>query len=63
MSSVNFYKVDSLPVTTAPNSFYYVLSGNYAEVYLTDIAGVPKKVGNTQMIEELSKNINAGFFT
>ena len=60
---VSFYKVDALPATLVANAFYYVENGSYAEAYLTDINGVPKKIGNTQMIEELTKNINAGFFT
>lgn len=63
-ASVKFYKVVTLPPTLEPHAFYYVnTGGNYAEVYLTDNAGVAKKVGNTQMIEELTQNINAGFFT
>lgn len=60
---IRFFKVTSLPAQLVPNAFYYVQNGNYAEQYLTDNTGVAKKVGNTQMIEELTQHINAGFFT
>lgn len=63
MAAVRFFKVTSLPSTLVANAFYYVQNGNYAEQYVTDSLGVAKKVGNTQMIEELTQNINAGFFT
>lgn len=63
MSTVRFFKVTSLPATLVENALYFVQNGNYAEQYLTDLNGVAKKVGNTQMIEELTQNINAGFFT
>ncbi len=59
---VSFYKVLALPATLQPNSFYYVENGDYAEGYLTDNAGVAKKLGNSEMIEELTLVINAGFF-
>lgn len=61
--AVKFYKVLSLPVTLTPNSFYYVENGQYAEAYLTDDIGVAKKVGNSEMIEALTLDINAGFFS
>ena len=60
---VKFYKVSELPASLTPNSCYYVENGEYAESYLTDDAGVAKKLGNTQMIQALTKNINAGFFS
>lgn len=63
MANVKFYKVVTLPQTLEANSFYYVENGEYAESYLTDDSGVAKKMGNTQMIESLTQNINAGFFT
>lgn len=63
MAVVKFYKVTSLPATLTPNSFYYVENGEYAEAYLTDDSGVAKKMGNTQMIQALTQNINAGFFS
>lgn len=63
MSAIRFFKVTQLPATPVPNSFYYVQNGNYAEQYLSDHIGNLKKVGNTQMVEELTQNINAGFFT
>lgn len=63
MATVQFFKVTSLPVSPVPNAFYYVENGSYAEGYLTDDTGVPKKIGNSSMIQELTQNINAGFFT
>lgn len=60
---VRFYKVTTLPGVLTPNSFYYVENGQYAESYLTDDSGVAKKLGNSAMIEALTKDINAGFFT
>jgi hypothetical protein len=62
MSTINFYKVASLPTVLVPNSFYYVENGPYAEAFLTDEEGTAKKIGNTDMIEALTKDINAGFF-
>lgn len=60
---VKFYKVTSLPAQLDGDAFYYVENGGYAEAYLTDTLGNPKKIGNTEMIEALTQNINAGFFT
>lgn len=60
---IKFFKVDALPNTLVPNAFYYVENNNYTEAYLTSSTGVAKKVGNTQMIEELTLDINAGFFS
>lgn len=62
MADVRFYKVTSLPQVLTPNSFYYVENGSYAEAYLTDDQGVAKKVGNTQMIEEVTQIIDGEFF-
>ena len=63
MAAIRFYKVLTLPTTLVPDAFYYVQNGGYVETYLTDSSGVAKKVGNTQMIQEVTQNINAGFFT
>lgn len=63
MAAVRFFKVTSLPTTLVPNAFYLVENGNYAEQYITNMNGVAKKVGNTTMIQEITQNINAGFFT
>ena len=62
MADVRFYKVTSLPLVLVPNSFYYVENGGYAEAYLTDDAGVAKKVGNTQMIQEVTQTIDGQTF-
>jgi hypothetical protein len=61
--SVKFFKVDTLPTPLAANAFYYVENGEYAEAYLTDLNGVAKKIGNSEMIEDLTLDINAGFFS
>ena len=63
MSAVRFYKVTTLPTPLVPDAFYYVQNGDYAEAYLTDSEGVAKKVGNTEMIQEVTQNVDAGFFT
>lgn len=63
MAAVRFFKVTSLPAQPVPNAIYYVQNGNYIDQYVTDSSGVAKKTGNTQMIQELTQNINAGFFT
>lgn len=63
MADIKFFKVTTLPATLVANALYFVQNGNYAEQYLTDLNGIAKKVGNTQMIQELTQNINAGFFT
>jgi hypothetical protein len=62
MTDVRFYKVTSLPQVLTPNSFYYVENGSYAEAYLTDANGVAKKVGNTEMIQEVTQVIDGQSF-
>lgn len=61
--TVKFYKVSTLPTTLESNAFYYVESGEYAESYLTSSSGVAKKIGNSEMIEALTLDINGGFFS
>lgn len=61
--TVKFYKVSTLPTTTEANAFYYIENGEYAEAYLTDNIGVAKKIGNSEMIEALTLDVNAGFFS
>jgi hypothetical protein len=61
--TLRFFKVLVLPDTLIPDAFYYVENGEYAEAYLTDNIGVAKKVGNSDMIEALTLDINAGFFS
>lgn len=63
LSTIKFYKLTALPQVLAPNSFYYIENGQYVESYLTDDSGVAKKLGNSSMIEELTTDINAGFFS
>lgn len=54
MSAVQFFKVGALPGTLQPHSFYFVQNGAYAEAWLTDNFGVPKAVGNTDMITDIA---------
>lgn len=63
MAVLNFYKVTVLPTVLEPDTFYFVSNGDYAESYLTSNTGVLKKIGNSAMIEALTQNVNAGFFT
>lgn len=53
---VQFFKVSSLPGTLAPNTFYFVLNGDYAESYLTTTGASPvaKAIGNSAMIQDLA---------
>lgn len=53
MAVLNFYKVTSLPSTLVADSLYFVESGGYAESYLTNNAGLPRSIGNTEMINAL----------
>lgn len=62
MTNIHFYKVTSLPLVLVPNSFYYVENGDYAEGYLTDDSGIAKKVGNTEMIQEVTQIIDGQSF-
>lgn len=50
MAVLNFYKVTSLPSTMVADSLYFVENGEYAESYLTNNAGLPRSIGNTEMI-------------
>lgn len=54
MAEVGFHKVTSLPGTLAPNAFYLVENGSYAETYVTDSTGEARAVGNTAMIQALA---------
>lgn len=62
MALVKFYKVAALPGTLEANAFYFVEDGTYAQMYLTNASGVAKKVGNTEMIDEITQLIDAGLF-
>lgn len=53
MAVLNFYKVTSLPSTLEADSFYFVENSGYAESYLTNNAGLPRSIGNTEMINAL----------
>ena len=55
MLKINFFKVLTLPTAGnwVANSFYYMENAAYAEAYLVDDAGVPKSVGNSDMINAI----------
>ena len=53
MAVLNFYKVTSLPSTLEADSLYFVENSGYAESYLTNNAGLPRSIGNTEMINAL----------
>lgn len=53
MAVLNFYKVTSLPSTLVADSLYFVENNGYAESYLTNNAGLPRSIGNTEMINAL----------
>lgn len=56
MAEVQFYKVNALPATLCPNSWYVVINGDFAETYVTTNNGIPKLVGNSTMIDEVVSN-------
>lgn len=62
MALVKFYKVASLPGTLEANAFYFVENNTYAEAYVTNASGVAKKIGNSDMINEITELIDAGLF-
>ncbi len=66
MSEVQFYKVNDLPGTLVPDSFYFIPhdTENWAESYLTDSAGVAKSIGNSEMITQIvSEQVGPGKLT
>ena len=50
---VKFFKVNTLPGTLQPDSWYLVANGSYAETYVTDSTGNAKMIGNSIMINNL----------
>ena len=61
---VKFFKVTELPLSLEPDAFYYVNDGDdIAEAWLTNTAGVAKKIGNTIMIENIVSQIDGGTFS
>lgn len=50
---IDFKKTNSLPSLPQKNTLYFIENGDYAETFLTDNNGTPKKVGNTLMINEV----------
>lgn len=51
--TIGFHKVNVIPAVLEPDSLYFVLNGNYAESYLTNSTGLPRSIGNTEMINAL----------
>lgn len=54
---INFKKASTLPAKPNKNTLYFIENGDYAETYLTDNKGNPKKVGNTIMITEVTSGL------
>lgn len=63
MAEVKFFKVNQLPTKPDKNAWYLVNNGDYAEAYVTDNLGIPKKLGNSSMINELIVSSNPGSIT
>lgn len=57
--ALKFHKVTTLPGSLEPDSFYYVVNGNYAESYLTSADGTAKSLGNTAMITAIANDLIA----
>lgn len=52
-TTLKFMKVNSLPATYDPSTFYLVRNGNFAETYVTTANGTALSVGNSSMINNL----------
>ena len=50
---LKFFGVLEMPENPLPNAFYFVLNGDRAEAWLTSKSGVPKQIGNTQMVTDI----------
>ena len=57
---VKHFQLRELPKVLEPNALYYIAAGENADVYVTSSRGIPKRVGNTQMILDLIKDIKQG---
>lgn len=55
---VKFYKLEELPEEPQANTFYFIENEDIAESYLTDAEGIPKQVGNSDMINALIAEAN-----
>lgn len=60
MAKTKFFKRSALPTTWEANAFYFIVNSNFAESYVTSSAGVPKAIGNSEMINSLIDNKIAG---
>lgn len=60
MAKTKFYKRTTLPGTWEPNALYFIVNSTFAESYVTSSAGVPKAIGNSEMINSLIDNKIAG---
>jgi len=59
MGKPYFYKELTLPEQLEPNSVYFISGNEFAETYITDQLGNPRKVGNSDMIKSLIAQSNA----
>lgn len=53
MVELTFIALITPPLEWEANAFYYILNEGYADAYLVDSGGTPKKIGNTAMINEI----------
>lgn len=61
-TALKFFKVNTLPAAPlVGNAMYLVANGNYCETYMTDLSGVAKLVGNTEMITQAVMSIFADY--
>jgi|TARA_R110000822_G_scaffold6851_30_gene28761 hypothetical protein len=58
MGVLEGYKLRGKPKKWEPNAVYFILTEEEgrADQYITDNNGIPKRVGNTKMIEEIVQN-------
>jgi hypothetical protein len=59
MAEVKFYKVNALPIVCQPDAWYLVGHSNFIDGYVTDSAGVPKKLIDIDFVNQLIANYNA----
>lgn len=53
MTKLDFRAVSVLPADLAPNTFYFVQNGTYAESFLTTVDGALRRIGNSRMVQDI----------
>jgi hypothetical protein len=54
---LKFIKATVTPTLWETDAVYFILNNGFAESYVTTSAGVPEKIGNTEMIEDVVENM------